>query len=221
MVNWQDLHTVFLDMDGTLLDLHFDNHFWLEHVPRRYAEIHGTPQAESRDHVFRLYQQVRGTLSWYCIEYWTRTLKLDIASMKREVADRIQLLPFVQEFLDALLKRDVRVVLLTNAHPHSIQLKMEHTGLERNFHRIISTHDLNVPKEGDGFWERLQQYEPFDPATTLLVDDNHGVLCNAARFGIAHLYGLAQPDSTQPAQELPGFVTLHDLRELLSDPTPH
>ena len=28
-------------MDGTLLDLHFDNHFWPKHVPRRYSEKHG------------------------------------------------------------------------------------------------------------------------------------------------------------------------------------
>ncbi|MGF1545854.1 MAG: GMP/IMP nucleotidase [Thiotrichales bacterium] len=220
MLNWLDLRTVFLDMDGTLLDLHFDNHFWLEHVPRRYAEVHGTPHEETREHVFGLYQQVRGTLNWYCVDYWTRTLKLDIAGMKREVADRIHLLPFVQEFLDALLQHDVRVVLLTNAHPHSIQLKMAHTGLAHRFHRIISTHDLKLPKEAEGFWDILRQYEPFDPATTLLVDDNHSVLSNAARYGIAHLYGLAQPDTTRPAQELPGFVTLRDLRELLAEPPP-
>jgi putative hydrolase of the HAD superfamily len=39
-IDWQNIQTVFLDMDGTLLDLHFDNHFWLEHMPKRYAEKH-------------------------------------------------------------------------------------------------------------------------------------------------------------------------------------
>ena len=38
MPRWRDIDTVFLDMDGTLLDLHFDIHFWQTHVPRRYAE---------------------------------------------------------------------------------------------------------------------------------------------------------------------------------------
>ncbi|MCP4043692.1 MAG: haloacid dehalogenase, partial [Gammaproteobacteria bacterium] len=35
VINWNSIHTVLLDMDGTLLDLHFDNQFWLEHVPLR------------------------------------------------------------------------------------------------------------------------------------------------------------------------------------------
>ena len=38
---WPEIHTVLLDMDGTLLDLRFDNHFWRELVPERYAERHG------------------------------------------------------------------------------------------------------------------------------------------------------------------------------------
>ena len=42
---WPDIDTVLLDMDGTLLDLHFDNHFWLELLPQRYAELHGISRA--------------------------------------------------------------------------------------------------------------------------------------------------------------------------------
>ncbi|MEK9134555.1 MAG: haloacid dehalogenase, partial [Pseudomonadota bacterium] len=30
MVAWNNLDTLLLDLDGTLLDLHYDNHFWLE-----------------------------------------------------------------------------------------------------------------------------------------------------------------------------------------------
>ena len=41
MIRWNQLDTVLLDMDGTLLDLHYDNYFWLEHVPRRFSEKHG------------------------------------------------------------------------------------------------------------------------------------------------------------------------------------
>lgn len=41
MIDWSAIDTVLLDMDGTLLDLHFDNHFWQHHLPLRFAERHG------------------------------------------------------------------------------------------------------------------------------------------------------------------------------------
>ena len=37
LVNWNEVHTVLLDMDGTLLDLYFDNYFWQHFVTERYA----------------------------------------------------------------------------------------------------------------------------------------------------------------------------------------
>jgi putative hydrolase of the HAD superfamily len=48
MINWNNIDTVLLDMDGTLLDLHFDNYFWLTHVPQRYAEAHGIDAEEAK-----------------------------------------------------------------------------------------------------------------------------------------------------------------------------
>ena len=33
MLNWSKIDTVLLDMDGTLLDLHYDSHFWLNVIP--------------------------------------------------------------------------------------------------------------------------------------------------------------------------------------------
>ena len=37
--DWRAIDTVLLDMDGTLLDLRFDNYFWLELVPRKYGAM--------------------------------------------------------------------------------------------------------------------------------------------------------------------------------------
>ncbi|HOP18299.1 MAG TPA: haloacid dehalogenase, partial [Gammaproteobacteria bacterium] len=72
MLDWNDIDTVLLDMDGTLLDLHFDNHFWLEHVPRRYAEARGIGLEESSRELMARYQDIQGTLEWYCVDHWTR-----------------------------------------------------------------------------------------------------------------------------------------------------
>ncbi|MCW8955756.1 MAG: haloacid dehalogenase, partial [Gammaproteobacteria bacterium] len=83
MIDWPRIHSVFLDLDGTLLDLHYDNHFWLEHVPVRYAERHGLDHAEAMDVLNNKYSQVLGSLNWYCVDYWSRELELDIPELKQ------------------------------------------------------------------------------------------------------------------------------------------
>ena len=43
-----DCETLMLDMDGTLLDLAFDNYVWKTLIPERYAGTHGLPVDEAR-----------------------------------------------------------------------------------------------------------------------------------------------------------------------------
>lgn len=42
-IDWQAVDTVLLDMDGTLLDLAFDNYFWQKLVPETYGEQQDLP----------------------------------------------------------------------------------------------------------------------------------------------------------------------------------
>src|SRR3989337_1048620 len=102
MIAWNSLETLLLDLDGTLLDLHYDNHFWLEHVPRRYAEKYGLGAEQARIELMRRYKRVEGTLDWYCVDYWTRELGLDIPLLKQEVEHLIAVHPHVLDFLHAI-----------------------------------------------------------------------------------------------------------------------
>src|SRR3989304_5358299 len=102
MIDWADTHYVLLDRDGTLLDLHFDNQFWQELIPRRYAERRGLDVHTAKSVLSRVFERSTGTLNWYCLDYWTRELGLDIALLKREVAHLIALRPHAVEFLQAL-----------------------------------------------------------------------------------------------------------------------
>ena len=195
MINWPNINSVFLDLDGTLLDLHFDNHFWLEHVPVCYAERHGLEHAEARSILDEKYASAMGSLNWYCVEYWSRELELDIPQLKQDVSHKIAVRPQVEEFLEYLHMLGKRVVLVTNAHPASVAIKMEKTNLDRYFNRIISSHELKLAKEEKGFWEKLQTTEPFDMSKTLFIDDNFGVLDTAKDYGIEHLLAIRKPDS--------------------------
>ena len=189
------IHTVLLDLDGTLLDLHFDNHFWLEYVPECYAKKHAVPLRQAKDLLMKRYAEVKGRLEWYCVDFWTRELELDIEQLKREVAHKIAVHPFVHVFLQAARRDGKRVLLVTNAHPASLSIKMEKTELTKYFDRIVTAHEIGLAKENAGFWEKLHAIEPYDNETTLFIDDNVDVLENAKRAGICHLLAVRKPDS--------------------------
>ncbi len=215
MVNWENVSTVLLDMDGTLLDLHYDNHFWQVHVPQRFAEKHGLTLDAARGDLFPRFRRAEGTLDWYCVDYWSRELGLDIARLKREVAHLISVRPQVVAFLDAVRAHGMRAVLVTNAHGKSLELKLERTNLARNLDAIVCAHDLGIPKEHDGFWAHMQHVEPFDPAHALLVDDSLPVLRSARSYGIAHLLAVANPDSRGPEKDASDFAAIRSFAEIM------
>ena len=213
--DWATIDSVFLDMDGTLLDLHFDNHFWQVFVPQRYAEKHGLSREQALAALMPRYQAVEGTMDWYCVDYWSRELGLDIALLKEEVDHLIAVHPHVPEFLRALRDGGKRVVLVTNAHQKSLNLKMERTRLAGHFDRIICSHDYRRPKEDPVFWGLMRADEPFDPGRTLLIDDSLSVLRSARGYGIRHLLAVYRPDTRAPVREITGFAAIHHFRELL------
>ncbi|HHH12639.1 MAG TPA: GMP/IMP nucleotidase [Thiolapillus brandeum] len=214
MFDWSAIDTVLLDMDGTLLDLHFDNHFWLEHVPQRYAEQRGMSVEAAKEELGRRYRAVEGTLDWYCVDYWSRELGLDIPLLKAEVEHLIQVHPHVLGFLDLLRRAGKARVLVTNAHQKALQLKMKKTALGDHLDLVVSAHDLGLPKENPAFWDRLQQQVRFDAARTLFVDDSVPVLRSARTWGIRHLLHILRPDTRQPPRREEEFPSVADFRPL-------
>ncbi len=197
-VNWTDIDTVLVDMDGTLLDLAFDNFFWLELVPREFARARGLdPEAAKRDIKAR-YDRVVGTLPWYCLDHWGGELGLDLVRLKRDHRHRIRYLPMVPEFLDAVRSRGKRIVLVTNAHPETLAVKLEHTGLAARIDETFTSHAFGAPKESAAFWSALHARRPFDRQRSVTIDDSVPVLDAARAFGIERTVAITRPDSSLP-----------------------
>lgn len=215
VMDWQAIDTVLLDMDGTLLDLHFDNYFWQTHLPRRYAQVHGLAEVEARTLLEARFAAEHGTLNWYCLDFWQRELQIDIFALKREVSHLIGLRPHSAAFLDALVAAGKSVWLVTNAHADSIRLKMEQVPLSRWVDNVISSHAVGAAKESPLFWQTLQQQYPFDVTRTLFVDDTLSVLTAAQTYGIRHLLCILQPDSRQPPRTVTAFPAVVDFDQLL------
>ena len=212
---WEAIDAVLLDMDGTLLDLHFDSHFWLEHLPLRYAERHGISVEAARQRLVPMLQAAEGTLAWYCLDHWSRELELDVAELKHEVEHLISLRPHALEFLASLRRQGKRTVLVTNAHARSLSLKLARTGLGALLDAIVCAHDLGYAKEDIAFWHALQAHEPFTPGTTLLIDDNLAALRSARDYGIRYLLGVEQPDSRRPPRDAAEFPAVASFRDIM------
>jgi len=215
MIDWNKIDTVLLDMDGTLLDLNFDNHFWLEFVPSRFAEQNGLSLEQAKIQLVPQFKEMEGKLEWYCLDYWSEVLKLDIVGLKVEIAGLIAVLPHVVEFLTAIKQSSKQIVLVTNAHRASLDIKMGKTCLMPFFDQIISSHDYGSPKETQAFWPHLYEQQPFENSRTLLVDDSLAVLKSARLYGIKHLISISKPDSQLELRNIIDFPSIQDFRELM------
>jgi putative hydrolase of the HAD superfamily len=213
-LDWRQIDTVLLDMDGTLLDLHFDNYFWQHYLPKRYASIHNQDEHSSLTDLVNRFENERGNLNWYCLDYWSAQLNLDIPALKQEIQHMITIRPHVETFLQCLKQHCQQVLLVTNAHRDSLNLKMRNTGIDHWFDQIVVSHDLKMPKEKPQFWHQLNTVHPFNPERTLLIDDTESVLKSAQQHGIKHLLTLLQPDSKQTRRkhtEFPGILHFDEI----------
>lgn len=220
MLNWEKINYVILDMDGTLLDLHFDNYFWQSHIPSKYAAAHNITLKAAQEYLHIETSKVSGKIEWYCLDYWTEKLDLPIVELKREIQHKIALRPDTLPFLDALKRANKKVVLVTNAHQDSLSLKVERTALDKHIDLLISTHQYGTTKESQTLWQKLQADLKFDKESTLFVDDSLTILDSAKKFGIQHLLAVANPDSQRPpvsADHLKGYPYITDYRKIIDD----
>lgn len=197
-LNWQTIETVLLDMDGTLLDLHFDNFFWLEYLPKRYADHHGLSYKDAEQKLHAQIKSYEGTLQWYCLDHWSELVGMDISQLKQEISHKIGVRPHTENFLRFLKAQNKKVILVTNAHRSGLKIKLEKTRIDRWLDIIISSHDYQVPKESPSFWKQLQVAEQFASENALFIDDTPRIVARAGEAGIGHLVCITHPDSSKP-----------------------
>jgi putative hydrolase of the HAD superfamily len=215
---WQRCDTVLLDMDGTLLDLAFDNWFWREAVPRCLVRMTGGPAEDVRAQLLAHYERKRGSLDWYCLDYWTTALGLDLRSLKAAASHRIRYLPGARDFLQRAHGSGKRLVLVTNAHGDALAIKQAVSGLGRFFEVCVTSHEFGAPKEAAEFWPRLCKRLGFDPQRTLFVDDSESVLDAAARFGLGAVVAVTRPDTRCPSRDITRHASVEAVWQLLDPP---
>ncbi len=212
---WSSIDTVLLDMDGTLLDKHFDDYFWQQYLPEHYSLLHDISVAVAKQQLMERYQAVKDTLDWSDLNFWSRELGMDLQELKHRINHLIGVHPYVVEFLEACLKAGKKLYLVTNAHSGSLSLKLEKTSIGPWFDRIVCAGEVGLAKEDAQFWGRLQQMLHFDKTRTLLVDDSEAVLFSARNYGMGHLLFVARPSSRQRVAYSCHFPSITYFKELL------
>ena len=202
-------------MDGTVLDLAFDNHFWLVVVPSAYGERRGLARQQAWTELKARYEALEGHLNWYCLDYWSDALGLDIRALKRRHRHLIGYLPGALAFLTHAQALGKRLALVTNAHPDALRLKLHQTRLDKFVDPIVSSHTLGFAKEDPRFWSRLERELVYDPASSLLIEDSVAVARTAAAHGLATLL-IRRPDTGQAPRELGTDAAIDGLGDLLA-----
>lgn len=195
----QNSHTLLLDMDGTLLDLHFDNYFWSIHLPKAYALVKNIDAKEAMKRLKPYFEETQGTLDWYCTDYWSEHTGLNILELKTQIKEKIRFLPNVQSTLKTLKEQYKEIIIITNAHPDSVLIKNQQTQITSLVDDLISAHEFGACKEEQKFWQKLAKRIQLNNTQTSFIDDNLAVLESAHQFGITSLFQITQPDSTQPS----------------------
>jgi len=227
---WDDIDTVLLDMDGTLLDKHFDDYFWEQYLPEHYSLRHDLGLEQARAELLARYQRTAGSLLWADLDHWSRELGFDLVALKEQLASLIVLRPRVESFLDRCRQAGKQLYLVTNAHHRTLALKLGRVDLASRLDRIVHAGSdagrpelpalppvaaINRAKEEPEFWLELQGLLAFDPARSLLVDDSEAVLATAASCGIRHLRHIARPSSRLPARFSPRFPSIEHFDEIM------
>lgn len=213
--SWDQIDDVLLDMDGTLLDRHFDNFFFEEELPRRYAVLQGLSFDESRSRLMAMYRSMEGELAWTDLHYWSERVGIDVVAMHKELDHMIGFLPGAEEFLQYLQRLGKRVTIITNAHESGLSVKTAKTGLDQYVDRIVDAFEIGYLKMRPEYWPKCQRLLGFDPARSLFMDDDEGCLVAAERFGVAHLIHSAKSSSRLPPAPLAQFFSVAGFRPLL------
>lgn len=214
VIDWNEIDDVLLDMDGTLLDRHFDNFFFEEELPRRYAALRGLSFEVSRDRLMGMYRSVEGELAWTDLHYWTERVGIDVVAMHKELDHMIGYLPGAEAFLDELTSLGKRITIVTNAHRAGVEVKTAKTGLDRRVNRIVDAFEVGYLKMRPEYWPSCQRLVGFTPKRSLYIDDDEDCLVAAQQFGIGQIIHSAKSSSQLPPTSSKLFRSVEDLSAL-------
>ena len=169
---FKDIECLLIDMDGVILDNTYDNDFWQNQIPEVIADSKGIAFDDAKRLAIQIFNYKKNTKDWYDVDYWSNMLDIDIEAQKRSEKSfsRISLYDGVIDTLN-VLKNKTKMILITNAHRKTLNIKLEKYNLTPYFDEMVCAHELNYVKEDIQLWYMLRSKYRLDYEKTLLVED--------------------------------------------------
>lgn len=169
---FKDIECLLIDMDGVILDNAYDNDFWQNQIPEVIADSKGIAFDAAKRLAIQIFNYKKNTKDWYDVDYWSNMLDIDIEAQKRSEKSfsRISLYDGVIDTL-SILKNKTKMILITNAHRKTLNIKLEKYNLTPYFDEMVCAHELNYVKEDIQLWYMLRSKYRLDYEKTLLVED--------------------------------------------------
>lgn len=166
-----------LDLDGTIVSRDYVDYFWLELVPRLYAERWGLPFSEAKEDVLKQYDEVGPRdLRWYKPRYWFERFGLDSSLLHRALQEAAELVKPYDDALELLrlASGKLRIVVCTSASSEFVSIVFERVPeLRERVSRVFSSvSDYALPSKPPEFYLKVLEELRVEPGELLHVGDD-------------------------------------------------
>ena len=207
---------ILLDIDGVILDQSFDNIFWQELIPLKLSTSKNISLEAAKLEIKTTASKIYGTLPWYELEFWENRYDIDFLSVAAEHSSKINFLPNAEQTLNQLSSLDKRIILLTNCDPRLLNIKASSVPFMQYVDGCISSVELGVVKEHQGFWSKAFRYFNINPKFSLFADDNLYVVNAAVKAGIENSFQVLEPTSNGSIINEPeAILTIRNIGDLI------
>lgn len=205
-----------IDMDGVILDNTYDNNFWQNQIPAVIAKNKGISFDDAKRLAIQIFNFKKNTKDWYDIDYWSNMLNVDIEAEKRSSLsfDRIKLYEGVTETLNKLKNR-YRLLLITNAHRKTLNIKLEKYDLAPYFENMLCAHELHYVKENVQLWYMLRSKFQLNYTKTVLIEDTINNINIGLSAGISRAIYLGD-ENYQPSEKIIKLSSINDIFSALN-----
>ena len=173
MVNCKDtLKIISFDVDGTLVDLEYNDLIWFKEIPELIAKKKRISFEKSLKYVHEEYNKLgEHNLNWYDINYWVTYfgIKVSPKNILEKYESQVKIFPEVISLLEELKKNFILIVITSMPHEFLIP-KMKNLGKYFKF-SFSALSDFKELKNSE-MYSKISKTLNVHPAQILHIGDH-------------------------------------------------